>query len=123
MVSASGGLTCNSDKTHFTSESQVILGTRYATAFYPLATAFLATSAVENPESQSYKLTVTNNKLHVYMENDTSAKVLIYNTQGMLIKSAFVNNQNHDIDIFMLKGIYLACIQTDKEKSIHKVYF
>lgn len=103
VVSATGGLTCNSDKTHFTSESQVILGTRYATAF-------LSTSAVENPKLQPYKLTVIDNKLHVCLENETLEKVQIYNVQGMLIKSMFINSWNNEIDTFMLKGIYLACI-------------
>jgi len=122
VVSASGGLTCNSDKTHFTSESQVILGTRYATAFYPLATTFLSTTAIENPKSQPFRLTVIDNKLHVYLENETSAKVLIYNAQGILMKSTVINNLNHEIDTFTLKGIYLACIQTSNGITTRKIY-
>lgn len=106
-VVSSGGLTPNSDNTHFTSASQITLGTRYANAFYTLASG---TSAVQTPKISPIKVSVRKNSIHLSMNTNSSAKIKIYNTFGSIVKSANITEQESDTPTNSLKGIYIVNI-------------
>ncbi len=118
-VASSAGLTPNSDNTHFTSASQVILGSRYAELFYPIASG---TSAIASAVQQPFSMKVMNHTVHISQRSGCSTKVKFHSLIGNLIKMTTIKSEENDISTFGMKGYYLVSLENEKGVYTQKVF-
>jgi len=107
------------DGVHFTSASQVTLGTRYADALYQMV--FLK-SAVSNPEESTFQpsiMTFKNGIFHIDNSNAEKISCQVYDSMGREIIFSS-NNYCHTIPIFK-KGIFLIQIKGSSCNKVFKV--
>ena len=109
-VASSNGLVSNSDITHFTSASQLILGTRYADLFYPLLTN---ATAVQFPDIEPAKIVVNPNSIHISMDSKQIFQIDIFDTLGRNIKKIHCHQNIIDIPIVGMKGLCIVSIKSE----------
>ena len=117
-VASSYGLV-DQDGVHFTSASQVTLGTRYADALYQMV--FLK-SAVHNPEESTFQpsiMTFKNGIFHIDNSNAEKISCQVYDSMGREIIFSS-NNYCHTIPI-LKKGIFLIQIKGSSCNKVFKV--
>lgn len=120
-AASSKDLTPNSDQLHFTANSQVEFGKRYAELFYPLYINFI--SSLEKKTTSKIKLTITNNVLNVNTGYNGRSTINIYSTSGSLIKTRIINSSEGEIILPNAKGIYLVKVQNSSEFFTQKILF
>lgn len=81
---------------------------RYGNEFTP---AFAITTGIEPLNSEGIEISVSNNNLHIRVS--TTSKVMIFNTQGMLIDSMILNNE---FTKCLERGVYIVRINNSTFK-------